>query len=215
MRRPAALRIVVAILGLVVLLPACSEAIDVVLPPETPAVGDPQEYDDPPPVPGERLDDATLVDLLRSRSSVVDAPERCTPGEVSARLVGFDMALGHRFSTLRVRNDATRPCVVEGVPGVGARGEEGSVLQVSVSRVAGSPEARPVLLTPGDEASARVEWTGALAGAESERAGLLVFQLAESQTPLPVPAVIDRTDDGLLDIGTNTLVRVGAFLPGE
>ncbi|WP_164477855.1 DUF4232 domain-containing protein [Nocardioides pantholopis] len=172
--------------------------------------------DGPPPTPDSDLPDAALRELLRSRASSADGARSCGPGDVAARLSGIDAALGHRYTTLVVRNTASRACIVEGVPGVGARGSWGHRFTLTVepgTSVSGSTG--PVHLDPGEEAQALVEWTGELAGHDAERASLLVVQLAAGQVPVRVPASITGVPEGEadLDVGMLTTLRVGPFEP--
>lgn len=173
--------------------------------------------DGPPPVPDQELDDEALRELLRTGASDPDAPDRCRPDALTARLEGFDIALGHRFTFLRLTNASARTCVVGGVPGVGARGEWGNAFQLTVRpAIPTSPDPGPVPLAPGATASALVEWTGALPGSGDERASLLVFELAQGQPPLAVPAVMTgpgAPEDPTLDLGMLTTVKVAPFEP--
>lgn len=168
-------------------------------------------------VPDEELSDAAARELLRTGAEVADAGDRCGADEVSAEFQGFDMAAGHRFTWLRVTNTSPRRCVVGGVPGFGARGEWGNTLQVAVSPDAldSGDEAGPVALTPGDAGRAMVEWSGSLAGAESEHASLVVVQLARGQVPLRLPAANVEQPDVPFDIGMDTSVHVQPFVPVE
>ncbi|WP_418060455.1 DUF4232 domain-containing protein [Pimelobacter simplex] len=166
------------------------------------------------PTPDEELDDAALSALLRTRATASGA-EHCTPDRVAVTLEGFDQAAGHRYSRVVVRNSGDGPCVVEGVPGVGARGTWGTTFVNEVGPGTSDAPAGPVRLAPGERATSDLEWTGDLAGAEpeSERASLLVLQLARGQVPVAVPARIagDAPDDPTLDIGPLTTVRLTPF----
>lgn len=206
--------------------PVSVESAAPVSPPPTPPLtaGPPSEEDlapgwdepgdGPSPEPIERLSEDELRRLLRTRASVPTTADSCGSGEVEAALVGFDVALGHRYTSLKVRNTSEVPCEVEGVPGVGARGLWGSTFQLTVEPgLTNSTHRGPVTLAPGQEALATVEWTGALAGAEEERAATLVVQLAQGQVPLAVPALLPP-EAGPVDIGMMTTLRVGPFVPG-
>src|SRR4051812_36013207 len=50
------------------------------------------------PTPDVDLPDAALTALLRTRGSSVVGDESCGPAEVTARLSGVDVALGHRYT---------------------------------------------------------------------------------------------------------------------
>lgn len=170
--------------------------------------------DGPAPTADADLSDAALTALLRTRSSSTDGDESCGPAEVTARLSGVDAALGHRYTTLVVKNTSSRTCVVEGVPGLGARGEWGHRLTLTVERgTPASASAGRVRLVPGAEAQALVEWTGDLAGHDAERASLLVVQLASSQVPVRLPARVTDVPAGAggLDVGMHTTMRLGPF----
>jgi len=65
--------------------------------------------------------------------------------------------------------------------------------------------AEVVTVPPAGEAYANVEWTGNLAGAETERITALAIQLAGGQQP-----VVARTTESL-DIGNGTTVRIGPW----
>jgi hypothetical protein len=176
-----------------------------------------QTPDGPSPTADDDLPDTALTALLRTRGSSADGDESCGPVDVAARLSGIDLALGHRYTSLVVTNTASRACVVQGVPGLGARGDRGHRLTLTVERgtsVSGSTG--PVRLVPGAEAQALVEWTGDLAGHDAERASLLVVQLASGQVPVRVPARITGapTGEGDLDVGMFTTIRLGPFERG-
>ena len=170
--------------------------------------------DGPAPTPDADLPDAALTALLRTRGSSAEGDESCGPGDVSARLSGVDAALGHRYTSLVVTNTSSRACVVEGVPGIGARGDLGHRFTLTVERgTPASGSAGPVRLAPGGEARSLVEWTGELAGHDAERASLLVVQLASGQVPVPVPARITDVPAGAgdVDVGMFTTLRLGPF----
>jgi hypothetical protein len=172
--------------------------------------------DGPAPTPDANLPDAALTALLRTRGSSTDGAESCGPAEVTARLSGVDAALGHRYTSLVVANTSSRACVVQGVPGIGARGNEGRRLTLTVERSASvSGATGPVRLVPGGEAQALVEWTGDLAGHDAERASIFVVQLASGQVPVRLPARITDVPAGEsdVDVGMFTTIRLGSFVP--
>lgn len=167
------------------------------------------------PRPVDELGDAELTALLRTRST---APGRahCAPDEVEVFLAGHDVALGHRFTRIVVRNVSDSVCLVEGYPGIGARGTWGTTFVPEVGRLPASvPDERPVQIAPGQVAASQLEWSGELAGAESERAETLVVQLAVGQVPVPVAArlVGEPADVETLDIGALSTLRLGPFAP--
>lgn len=173
--------------------------------------------DGPAPTPDGDLSDRALTRLLRTRASSADGGARCGPADVTALLSGLDVALGHRFTSLVVTNASSHSCVVEGVPGFGARGDRGHRFTLTVERgtsVSGSEG--PVRLAPGEQAQALLEWTGELAGHDAERASLLVVQLATGQVPVRAQTVISDVPAGqgnTLDLGMLTTVRLGPFGP--
>ena len=171
--------------------------------------------DGPSATPDGEPDDAALTALLRTRSTASQSPRQCRPDEVRARLVGFDAALGHRYTSLVVRNVSDRTCVVEGIPGLGARGEWGHRFTLTVEPGAPiSDHVGPATLTPGERASASLEWTGELAGHDAERASLLVVQLAGGQAPVRVAARLTGLPAGAddsLGLGMLSTVRISPF----
>lgn len=217
-------------LFLVLLLAACSaeagnepdarpadEPIGTTAPPGLDEVspGYDQQLDGPPPAKDGDLDGAALTSLLRTRASVA-ADGHCTRDQVQVTLQGFDMASGHRYSRITVRNTSASACVVEGVPGIGVRGARGSRFVPEVRHTDRDTDGEaiaegPVALEPGEQASAGIEWTGDLAGAESEQASMLVVQLAQGQVPAKVPAV---AGGGRVDIGQFTTIVLGPFVAG-
>src|SRR5690606_3154956 len=60
--------------------------------------------DGPPPKPDADLSDEELAKFLRTRASAPNGAEMCTPADVKALFSGFDMAAGHRYTTLVVTN---------------------------------------------------------------------------------------------------------------
>ena len=172
-----------------------------------------QTPDGAPPTPDNRLDSDALATILRTTAQAHDDPSLCQPPEVAARLQGFDVSLGHRFTSLRVRNTSGRACIVKAIPGVGARGEWGNTFQLTVEPgLPITPGAGPVSLDPGAEAAAVLEWTGELAASGAERASILVVQLAQGQGPVRVPAVESSQS---LDLGMLSTLKVSPFEPQE
>ncbi|GAA4079734.1 DUF4232 domain-containing protein [Nocardioides kongjuensis] len=164
--------------------------------------------DGEPPVPDDQLEDAALTALLRTRATAYGG-DHCAAEQVEVSLEGYDQAAGHRYSRVVVRNTGDDACVVEGVPGVGARGAWGTTFVNEIGPGTGDAPASPVLLSPGESAASGLEWTGDLAGAESEHVSLLVLQLARGQVPLAVPA---RIGVETLDIGPFTTIRLAPFV---
>jgi hypothetical protein len=60
-----------------------------------------------------QLCETDLRALLRTGAEVPAGPAACTPDAVEARLAGFEAALGHRFTFLRVRNVSKQRCEVD------------------------------------------------------------------------------------------------------
>lgn len=170
--------------------------------------------DGAPPVPDGELSDAELTALLRTTSSV-KARAHCGPGDVEVTLLGFDAWTGHRATRIAVHNVSDQACLVEGVPGIGVRGHWGTTFVPEVKPAPIGQPVVPVELGPGDKATSSLEWTGALAGAESEHASLVVVQLAKGQVPVAVPArlVGDGADAPPLDIGALTTLYPAEFVP--
>lgn len=175
--------------------------------------------DGAPPVPDDQLDDDELTRLLRTRASTPTSPRRCRAEEVAVTLEGFDAAAGTRFSRLVVRNTSRRACTVEGVPGIGVRGAWGSTFVPEVLTSDRGADGRrvpaePVRLDPGESASADLQWSGDLAGAETERASLVVLQLASGQVPATTPArlVTDPPGAPTVDIGQFTTIQLTPFV---
>lgn len=169
------------------------------------------------PTPDAQLDDAALTALLRTRASVPAGERSCRPDQVRLSLKSFDAAAGHRFTQIVVRNTSADACVLEGVPGIGVRGEWGKRFVPEVrpdDGPTGGVRSSVVELAPRARAVAALEWTGALAGAGSEKASLLVVQLAGAQVPVPVPARITDSP-GPLDIGMFTTLDVSPFVAGS
>lgn len=174
------------------------------------------------------IDEEQLEQLLQTSATDPAPPNACPPTDVALRLGTLDVALGHRFTQLVVRNTGSLGCVLVGTPGLGAVGEHGSSLWLDLE-LRDSIDDRPaqqVLLPPGAEAYANVEWTGALAGAETEHAQVLIVQLAADQPPLAFappgsgsghPAnqqVLEPYEwetDAIRDLGAGTTVRIGPW----
>lgn len=178
--------------------------------------------DGAPPVADDELDDAALRALLRTRASVRSTGQHCRADQVRVSFEGFDAALGHRFTRLVVRNVSQEACAVEGVPGIGVRGGWGSTFVPEVRSDDRAVDGRlvppgPVRLAPGRAASSDVEWSGALAGAETERASLVVVQLASGQVPAATPARLaeDPPSEPMLDIGQFTSIELSPFEPAR
>lgn len=170
--------------------------------------------------PDSALSPAEITALLRLPASDSAAPDSCLPDEVSASIEGLDAAAGHRYARVVLTNVSSRTCTVSGFPGIGARGEWGNPFELAAEHR--DPSASPatpsvVTLQPGAAGFANLEWTGELAGAESEKISMLVLQLAQGQDAFGVPAVgAVAADSGdvsgqamPLDIGILTTVRIG------
>lgn len=170
--------------------------------------------------PDSALSPAEVTALLRISASDTATPDSCRPDEMSVSIEGLDAAAGHRYARVVLTNVSSRTCTVSGFPGIGGRGEWGNVFELAAEHR--DPSASPatptvVTLQPGAAGFANLEWTGELAGAESEKISLLVLQLAQGQDAFGVPAVgAVATDSGdlsgqemPLDIGILTTVRIG------
>lgn len=170
---------------------------------------------------------ADWLALLRVPATAVATADTCTARQLAGSLDGFDAAAGHRYTQLVVTNVSAQPCTVQGYPGIGARGEWGSAFPMIVSQTdrsgtAGAEAEQPVItLQPGQSAAAAMEWTGELAGAQSEPIAVLVIQVAQGGDPIRVEPIVhlgdvstaDSADTQVPDIGMLTTVYVGAFLP--
>lgn len=166
------------------------------------------------------LSAAQVTALLRIRATDPGGPSSCGPDDVAARISDLDAAAGHRYARLNLSNTSGRACSVNGYPGIGVRGEWGSRFELAAEHReprGGVVDVARLVLPPGGTAVSNVEWTGELAGAESERASVLVIQLAQDQHALAIPAAGEVASDsgGLsgqampLDIGARTTVRIG------
>ncbi|WP_182111239.1 DUF4232 domain-containing protein [Actinotalea sp. JY-7876] len=167
------------------------------------------EAPDSPVVPDHELSQADVDALLRVTATGPQDATTCDGNAVTYELTGFDAALGHRYATLVVTNTGEGACTVSGYVGLGARGTWGHRLELLAEQRAadgGAATPRPVELPPGGSARAALEWTGELAGAESEPVSSLAVQLAHGQPARLVTAVG-------LDIGMLTTVRIGPLTP--
>lgn len=222
-RRPG--RAVIAAVLALAALTGCTGSGDEDTPIPPTAVPSPSEgelapgWDQPPDTavtPDPELTDADLLELLRIPATAPADAETCTPADLTLALGAGDAAMGHRYSAIVATNDSDRPCTLRGYPGIGARGEWGSqfLLVASQEGLTGQDDPAlaadppPVTILPGETAIAPLEWTGELAGAESEWASILVVQAAAGQTPVAVPAVLAEPTSGPVDIGMQTTVRV-------
>lgn len=192
------------------------------------------------PVPDEAdLSDAERAEFLRLPATDAAGPASCRPEDLTGQLRYWDAALGHRFGSILLRNDADTDCTLSGFPGLGARGEWGNKFHVEAEQELNhrpkehlardvDGEAPPtVTLAPGEIAEAYLEWTGALAGSGSEWAQTLYVQTDREATPVAVPmdrqAIVEDPQDPMaegeplsIDIGMFTTLRVGPFEePGE
>lgn len=154
--------------------------------------------------------------LVRLPASEPGAAGACGPADVRAELRFDDAAAGHRYGTITLTGAADEPCRLQGYPGLGARGAWGHPFTPQVAQVPFGPGfqhgeeamvATDLSLGPGRTAVVRLEWTGALGGAESEPLGDLVLQLQADQAPLRVAGA----DDAASDIGAFSTLRVGPF----
>lgn len=173
--------------------------------------------DGPTPAPADALAPEQLRALLRLPATGPDTATTCA--DVEAHVTFVDAALGHRFGVLTVENTGQEPCELVGYPGLGGRGTWGSTFQWALEQrdpLDSEPAQETVVLAPGAQAVANLEWTGELAGAEAEHLALAVVQLAAGTEPVTI--VIDPdgppgAPDSGIDIGMATTVRVGPFTP--
>ena len=154
---------------------------------------------------GVRLRSASIFSTPAGSSAIKGPSNDVKPGRLAIKKEA------RRYGTLAVTNTSASACTVSGYPGFGARGAWGHAFQLLAEQTDISPNGTPtgtpvVELAPGEAARASVEWTGELAGAESEPASSLVVQLAQGQ-----PARLVAPGD--TDIGMLTTVRIGALLP--
>lgn len=223
--RPGRRAAAAAVVGVLAAVAGCTGSGDEATPIPPTAVPSPSEGElgpgwdespDAPVTPDAGLSDADLVELLRIPATAPAGAEACTPADLTLELGAGDAAMGHRYSAIVATNDSDRACTLRGYPGIGARGEWGSrfLLVASQEAVTGQDDPAlasdppPVTVLPGETAIAPLEWTGELAGAESEWASILVVQPAAGQTPVAVPAVLAEPTSGAVDIGMQTTVRV-------
>lgn len=170
--------------------------------------------------PDSALSPAEITALLRLPASGTATSDSCRPDEVTTSIEGLDAAAGHRYARVVLTNVSSRTCTVSGFPGIGARGEWGTTFELAAEHR--DPSASPVApslvtLQPGGAGFANLEWTGELAGAESEKISMLVLQLAQGQDAFGVRGVGEVAGDSgdlsgqpmPLDIGILTTVRIG------
>ncbi|GHD09385.1 DUF4232 domain-containing protein [Zhihengliuella salsuginis] len=197
------------------------------------------EVPDTPIAEEEDLSDDERSDFLRLEATDPARETSCRPEDLTGQLRYWDAALGHRFGSILLRNDADTDCTLSGFPGLGARGEWGNKFHVEaeqelyhrpeehLARDVDGEAPPPVSLAPGEIAEAYLEWTGALAGSGSEWAQTLYVQTDREATPVAVPmdlqAIVEDPQDPMypgeplsIDIGMFTKLRVGPFEePGE
>ncbi|WP_139185772.1 DUF4232 domain-containing protein [Sanguibacter gelidistatuariae] len=170
---------------------------------------------------GEILPDADLTPgdlagMLRLQATATSTSTSCRPDTVALSLTFADAAMGHRYGVLEVVNTSSVACSVQGYPWIGARGAWGSSFQLAAEQRDPIDQAATqdqVMLAPGASAVANVEWTGELAGAESEPISLLVLQLTSDGEATGHPVSAESAGIGVpdtgIDIGMMTTVRIG------
>ena len=178
------------------------------------------EKGDAPVTPDAELTAADLAGMLRLPATAASTSTSCRPEAVTVSLMFSDAAMGHRYGVLKVVNDSSEACSVQGYPGIGARGGWGSTFQLAAEQrdpIAPSATQDEVMLAPGGSAVANMEWTGELAGAQSEPISLLVVQLTTDGEVIGHPVSAESTGipepDTGIDIGMMTTVRVGPLQP--
>lgn len=182
---------------------------------------------EPGPEP-EELSEEQRRSLLQTSATDPAPADACQPQDLRVRLGTLDVALGHRFSQIVVHNVGGEACALTGTPGLGAVGHQGSPLVLDLEQRDPVDRDAPalVLLQPATEAYANLEWTGALAGAESEYLQSFVIQFAAGQTPAQfsppgqgaghpanrtVPEPYAWEPSGIRDLGYGTTVRIGPW----
>lgn len=170
---------------------------------------------------GEVMADADLglqelAGILRLPATATSTATSCRPDDVALSLTFTDAAMGHRYGVLTVENTSPETCSVQGYPGFGARGEWGSTFQLAAEQrdpIDPAATQSEVMLAPGESAAANVEWTGELAGAESEPISLFVVQLTSDGEAIGHPVSAESSGalapDTGIDIGMMTTVRIG------
>lgn len=154
--------------------------------------------------------------LVRLPASEHGAAGACGPQDVAATLRFEDAAAGHRYGTITLSATADAPCRLRGYPGLGARGKWGHRFTPEVEQVPFGPGfqygdetlvATDLSLAPGQDVIVRIEWTGALGGAQTEPLGDLVLQLQADQPPIRVA----EADTRAADLGAFSTVRLSPF----
>lgn len=170
--------------------------------------------------PDSTLTPQDITRLLRVKATDSGTSASCRPADVSVSVDNLDAAAGHRYGRLLLTNTSARSCSVTGFPGLGARGEWGNTFQIAADQREpreGVAAVHRVTLSPGLAAFANIEWTGELAGAESEKISMLAIQLSRNQEAFGIAAVgavaadsgAQSGDSVPLDIGMLTTVRIG------
>ena len=181
------------------------------------------EHGDSVVTPDAELAPADLTAMLRLQATATSSSTSCRPDRVEISLSSVDVAMGHRYGVLEVVNASPVSCSVQGYPGIGARGGWGSTFQLAAEQrdpIDQTAMQDEVVLAPGASAVANVEWTGELAGSDSEPISLLVVQLTADGEVIGHPVSAESTrgrepgtgmvePDTGIDIGMMTTVRIG------
>ncbi|WAP50643.1 DUF4232 domain-containing protein [Arthrobacter sp. ATA002] len=130
-------------------------------------------------------------------------PQWCTGEEVLAGVDGWDAATGHRGARLTVTNTGDRACVVQDYPDLAFENTEGWVMNITAvhggSFMTQDTAAGPVILEPGQAASAEIGWNGT-AGAGMARVGTLLLAPFAGSLRQDLEVDIDLTEPGFLTV---------------
>ncbi|MBB2922218.1 DUF4232 domain-containing protein [Cellulomonas cellasea] len=144
-----------------------------------------------PSEPAVADDAAAGSPVAPARPSYPDDPAApaCAGGDLEPRIAWTDAAMGSRYLLLVAANVSGRPCAVQGTPALAFRGASGTltadVTQAPPSH--GTTEAVRIVVPPGAEVSAGVEWGAMSTGATSDPATAVLVTAVPGSTAVEVP----------------------------
>jgi hypothetical protein len=174
---------------------------------------EPERPAEPVPVEPSVPDDPTGgTSAAPGPSSYPDDPgaPACTGADLDVRIGGMDAAMGARFLELVATNVSGRPCAVEGMPALGFRGRSGDPVQdvTFVPRADAVTGVRRVVVPPGAEVSAGIEWGMTSIGAHRDPAAHVLVTAVPGGEVVDLPVTgpggtadwLDLVDGAVVDV---------------
>ncbi|MGW6128387.1 DUF4232 domain-containing protein [Cellulomonas sp. NPDC055163] len=165
-----------------------------------------------PSAPAVPDDPAAGTSAAPGPSAYPDDPAApaCAGADLDVRIGWRDAAMGARFLQLVATNVSGRPCAVEGMPGLAFRGRSGDPVQdvTFVPRVDAVTVVRRVVVPPGAEVGAGIEWGMTSIGAHHDPAAHVLVTAVPGGEVADLPVTGPGGAADWLDLADGAVVDV-------